>query len=423
MTNRTRWTRLAVLMVLAVPVALVGTTALADWELGMTYYKQGKYVEAIAEFEATLATAPEYDFGYYMVGNCYLKLKKYNDAVVNYKKAIDLEPGKFAYHAALAQAQLILKRYSDVVATLDRAESLASNAREKQILHRTRGLALANLKQWQRAIADLKQAQPEKNFSIALALGGACRATGDFACSKSAFEKALKLEPDNEAALSQYTSALLESAVREKNDAKAAQDYKRAVEIARRLVKVNDTPDAHKKLGDALLGAKRYKEAVAEYQQVLAREPNNCAAMLSIAQALVPLEDWNGTVEWGRKAASCGKNKHLGYNQMAFAYIKMHKWDEAIAAADKSLAVKPNSTAQQLKQTAIQKKETELHNKRIAEEEKRQQELLEAEKRRLAEEERKRREWEIRQGIAKGDKSKEDGSKKGASGSGGGDGL
>ena len=406
MTFRNRWMTTAALLLITVSVAFVGMPALADWELGMTYYKQGKYVEAIAEFEATLATAPEYDFGYYMVGNCYLKLKKYNDAVVNYKKAIDLEPGKFAYHSALAQSQLILKRYSDVVVTLDRAESLASTDREKYLLHRTRGLALANLRQWQRAIADLKQARPDRNFSVALALGGACRATGDFACSKNAFEKALKLEPNNRAALAQYTSTLLEVAVREKNKTKAAADYKRAVEIARRLVKVKDTPEARKKLGDALLGAKRYEEAVAEYRKVLASDPGNCAAMLSIAQALVPLEDWEGTVEWGRKSAQCGKNRHLGYNQMAFAYIKMHKWDEAIAAADKSLAVKRNGTAEQLRQTALQKKEAELHNRRVAEEEARIQREKEEQARRLAEEERKRREWEIRQGIAK----KEEGS-------------
>ena len=411
MTISNRWPARAALLLTLVAAALVAIPVMADWELGMSYYKKGKYVEAIAEFEATLATAPEYDFGYYMVGNCYMKLRKYNDAVVNYKKAIDLEPGKFNYHAALAQAQLILKRFSDVVATLDRAESLASTEREKYLLHRTRGLALANLRQWQRAIEDLKKARPEKNFAVAVALGGACRATGEFECSKSAFEKALKLKPDNASALSQYAGALLEAAVREKNDARAARDYQRAVEIARRLVEVSDTPESHKKLGDALLGAKRYKEAVAEYQKVLAREPNNCAAMLSIAQALVPLEDWQGTVDWGRKAAQCGKNRHLGYNQMAFAYIKMHKWDEAIAAAEKSLAVKPNGTAEKLKQTAIQKKETELHNKRIAEEERRIKAEQEAEARRRAEEERKRREWEIRQGIAAGKKSGEPGKK------------
>lgn len=353
-------------VLLGLALALATTATFADWELGMSYFKQGKYVEAIAEFEATLVNAPEYDFGYYMVGNSYLKLKKYNDAVVSFKKAIDINPGKFAYHGNLAQAHFQLKKYGDVITTLDKAESLAESARDKELLHQFRGLSLFQSKLFDRAVDDLKKANPSANFSVAVALGSSCRATGDWKCVQDSFDKAVAQNAKHGPTLSQYAGALLEMAVREQNAQKKDQTYAKAADIARKLIDVEKSADSHKKLGDALLGAGKYKEAVAEYQTVLKMEPKNCAAMLSLSQSSGALQDWPATLEWGKKSVECGENKHLGYNQMAYAYIKTQKWQEAKDAATKSDAVKPNAQAKNLIKVAAEKKDYEEHNQALA---------------------------------------------------------
>jgi tetratricopeptide (TPR) repeat protein len=199
--------------------------------------------------------------------------------------------------------------------------------------------------------------------------------------------------------------------VREQNKAKKGRHYASAVESAEKLVALTDSADAHKHLADALLGAKQYRRAVSEYETVLAKEPKNCAAMLSKSQALVPLEKWSEVVSWGQKAASCGGKKHLAYNQMAFGYIKLQQWDDAISAADRSLSVKKTSMAERFKTTAMQKKDVEMHNAKVAQEAAELARERAEEERRIAEAKRREEEYRIKTGQAKqeeGEKKKKD---------------
>lgn len=363
LVSRIRSRRLAAGVIAVVLVAGVAP-ALADYELGMSYFKQGKYPEAIAEFEAVLANAPEYDFGYYMVGNSYLKLKKYEDAVHNFRKAIEINNQKFAYHLNLAQALLQLKNYSDVVSTLNAAEDLAQAPQHQTLLHQIRGLAHAQLQNYDQAMADLKQANVSGNFAVASTLGRVCKAAGEYDCAIDSFQKALKQESKDEAVLAQLASTHLEMARRGQGGSKKGQ-YAKAADVAERLVAVDPSPNARELYAASLLGAEKHAQAIDQFQKVVKAEPNNCNAMLNIAQASVPLENWDSTIEWGQKAVRCGKNQHLGYNQVALGYIKLKDWDKALEAAEKSLQVKPTDYARQLKANAENKKETELHNLRM----------------------------------------------------------
>jgi tetratricopeptide (TPR) repeat protein len=401
MTN-TKKTRTKLATALFAALALIATPTFADYETGMDYYKQGKHVESIAEFEAVVTNAPEYDFGYYMIGLNYLKLKKYNDAILNIKKAIDLNPGKADYHVYLSYSQFYAKRYTDVVTTLDKAESLIENPSHKATMHQLRGLALAQNKQFARAIPDLKKANPGKDFSVAAALGAACRAASDWPCALDAYKKAVALKPNDKRVLNQLVSTELEVAQRETNGSRKPALYNAAAASAKKLVALEKSADSHKKYGDALLGAKKYDQAVSEYQTVLKMEPRNCAAMLSISQAMVPLEKWQDTISWAEKSIACGDKKHLGYNQKAFAYIKLQDWDKAIQAADASLKVKDNNAAKGFKRTAVSKKETEMHNAEVEAERARYEAEIAAEEARIAEEERKRKEYEARTGKKDG---------------------
>ncbi|RMG43563.1 MAG: tetratricopeptide repeat protein [Acidobacteria bacterium] len=382
-------------------VSLAVPPALADYEQAMSYFRQKKYVEAAAEFEALLSNAPDWDYGYFMLGTCYLQLRKYRDAEQQYRKAIELNNSKFPYHLNLAQALLQLKKYDDVVVTLDRAEDLAATDREKRLLRKFRGLALARVKDYARAIEDLNAVNDGKDYAVAAELGRVCYTVGKYACAVKALEQAIALKKDDARSLKLLSQAHLESARKSTAKAQKAAEYRKAAEAARRLLALEpDSTEGHELLGAALLGADDFAGAIAEFEAVLAREPKNCTAMLNIAQAYPKLEKWDKVLEWGKKAAECDPKSYLAYNQIAFAYNKMHRWDDAEAAASKALSLKDNPSSRQQLEIARKGREAEETNRRAEAERIAYEKALEEQRRREEEERRRIEEYKIRTGQA-----------------------
>lgn len=394
-----------VLVVLAALLGLVLAPVFADYDAGLAYFKQGKYVESAAEWEAVIANAPEYSYGYYMLGNCYLKLKKYRDAEPQFRKAVELDPGKFNYHLNLAQTLMSLRKYGETVRVLDEAEDLATTPQQKLLLHRLRGLSLAQVKDYQRAVKDLKQAGPAKNHQVASALARACYQTNDYNCVKSAAEQALQLKSKDDKTMSLLVRATLEKARRTKSKAQKRAVYKQAAAYASRLVPIaKQAVKAHELKGAALLGAEDYKGSIAEFQEVLKADANNCNAMMNIATAYQQLENWSAVVDWAGKTAKCDPKSNNAYGKIAFAYNKMKKWNEAIAAADKALAIKgADSWAKTQKQIAQKGIEADAHNKAVADDEKAYEAKLAEQKKREQEEAERLRKWRALHGTKEGE--------------------
>ena len=408
-----------ILLAAAALLALAAAPVMADYDAGLAYFRQGKFVESAAEWEGVIANAPEYAYAYYMLGNCYLKLKKYRDAEPQFRKAAELDPGKFNYHLNLAQTLMALRKYPETVNVLDEAENLATSSKEKTRLHRLRGLSLVRTKDYSRAVEDLKQANPAGNHQVASNLARACYQVNDFNCLKDAASKALKLDATDEATASLLVRATLERARRTKDKARKKATYKQAAGFAAKLVAIaKDKVRAHELNGAALLGAEDYDKAIAEYRKVLKLAPKNCNAMMNIATAYQQLAKWDSVIDWAGKAASCNPKSHVAYGKIAFAYNKKAKdadkseqevlYSKAIAAADKALAVKSGDKwAQQQKQIARKGIEAKRQNDAVDADAQRVAAEQEA-ARRAAEEERKRLErWKILQG----EKKKKDGGK------------
>jgi tetratricopeptide (TPR) repeat protein len=383
----------------AVLLAVAAAPGLADYDQGLAYFKQGKYVESAAEWEDVLNSSPEYDFGYYMLGNCYLKLKKYREAETQYRKAVELNPGKFDYHMYLAQAQLLAKNYNDAVVTLDKAEQLAETARHKTTLHKTRGLALARVKDYNRAISDLKKSDPSGDYTVAAELGRACFAIGDNACVESAMTKALALKGDDRIALEILTKSHIEAARRATSKSAKEASYKKAVKTARQLASANPSSvEAHELLGAALLGADDFKGSVREFETVLQNEPKNCNAMLNISQALAKLENWNEMLARSTAASRCDSKSQTAFVQIAFANVKLKKWDEAEVAARKALELKDNAAAREQLKLARQGQEARASEEEAKKADEEYEKLLADEEAKRLAEEKKIKEYETRTG-------------------------
>lgn len=94
--NYTRTIRSGVALTAAVLlIAAPAIWANDSLDQGMSHFKSGKYAEAAAEFQALVDGAPNYDYGYFMLGMSFLQMGKPKDAETNILKAVELNGDKF----------------------------------------------------------------------------------------------------------------------------------------------------------------------------------------------------------------------------------------------------------------------------------------------------------------------------------------
>jgi Ca-activated chloride channel homolog len=84
----------------------------AEYNLGNTYYKQGKYSEAADQFENVIKSTNNQDtlsHAFHNLGNSYLKKKNYERAISAYKNALKInsKDDSTRYNLAYAQKKLI----------------------------------------------------------------------------------------------------------------------------------------------------------------------------------------------------------------------------------------------------------------------------------------------------------------------------
>ena len=85
-------------------IQVTGDNYLAYHHLGMAFSNEGRYPQAIAMYQKTLAIAPGYPPSYNNLGIAYARQKRLDEAVEMFKKAIQLTPNNINFHRNLALA-------------------------------------------------------------------------------------------------------------------------------------------------------------------------------------------------------------------------------------------------------------------------------------------------------------------------------
>jgi Ca-activated chloride channel family protein len=83
----------------------------SNFNLGDAYYKQGKFTEAIGQYDTYIKNSSNKDTlskAFHNLGNSYLKTKSYNEAITAYKNSLKLNPKDedTRYNLAYAQKKL-----------------------------------------------------------------------------------------------------------------------------------------------------------------------------------------------------------------------------------------------------------------------------------------------------------------------------
>ena len=211
--------------------------ALGDYQEGISYYKQGQYAKAIAEFKQILKTHPNYEDGYRILGDCYLKTKEYDQAVEAFRSALRLKTNVYASYYGLALAYYNSGRYQEALSILLRGEHFARSPVEKYQLYHTRGAAYYNSKDFSKAVSDLEKAISIKrgNVTDVLQIAIAYYQLQAYTQAEKYLNQALALDPDASAAR-RYLSQISH---RQAIEAMEANNYTRAATILRKHLKRN----------------------------------------------------------------------------------------------------------------------------------------------------------------------------------------
>ncbi len=236
------------------------------------------------------------------------------------EKVIAAAPGAVDAYKESARAKIATGRGADALGDASTAAALAENdpdaARVVQEATVAKALSYVAQNQPDLAIQDLTVLR-DKNPDLAVAhlgLGRAYAAKRDIPAAIAELQKAVELdyekavaaEPANVdyrvqlgAALAQANQA--DRAVTELTKVTSSPDYKRA--------------DAWIYLGQAQVGAKRYKDAIAALEKAGAVAPNNMQVETLLAWAYFGLKDSKNFVDHGRKAKALGQKEPtlLGY--------------------------------------------------------------------------------------------------------------
>jgi protein O-GlcNAc transferase len=238
--------------------------------------------EALQCCEAALRLKPDFPEGHCNRGNALCALDRAAEALAAYEAALAIAPGFFDAHVGRAKALLMLKRYMEAQSSCDRALKLAPHSVDAWCL---RGSALLKgrhpveaLAAFDRALA-LSPDSPEVLNNRGTALRDLRRPSE----ALESYEQALRLRP-------QFAEVWCNAA----NLSMDAGKYEQALGRCARALSIQpDSLDALNLRGTALRVLRRYEEATATYEKILASSPLFGQAQSHLLVARANLCDWS----------------------------------------------------------------------------------------------------------------------------------
>jgi len=224
---------------------------------GSQFYRAGQRDEAIKLLEQAVAANPDLRMAQSMLGDAYRGKGDYEKAAIHYDAASRLDRYNANNQYNLGVAYQFLNRLKDAAAAYIRALQLNPKDVKSNM---NLGLVYLALGQTDDAVTFLERATrlDPKNAAAWSNLGVAMDARGSAVLAESTYRKALELASDNTVTLQNLAQNLI-------GQGKSSE----AISIMEQVLTRIDTPSAHKRYGDALADAKRYDDAMKQYDIAL----------------------------------------------------------------------------------------------------------------------------------------------------------
>lgn len=258
------------------PVATPIPSVQDHMELGMEYFEQGQFDEAIAEFQAAIELEPDCADAYRNMGTIYGEQDSLVEAVAAYEKAIEIDPDFGEAYGDLAGVYVNLERLAEAIATGEKGIELVP---DYGMGHNNLGFAYHMQGMYNEAIAQYQEAIRIDPDSVKAHdnLGMTYYEQGRFDEAAAEWEESIHINPDsaiahNNLGLVHYNQGRLNEAVIEWEEA----------------IRINpDDAQSRINLGLVYRDLGRTEEAIAEFEAYIRLRPdapNRAAAEEEIAK-------------------------------------------------------------------------------------------------------------------------------------------
>jgi tetratricopeptide (TPR) repeat protein len=242
---------------------------------GTQEYRAGQIDTAIATLERAIAQNPELRGAHILLGEAYRNKGNYQKAAVHYEAASKLDPYTLSNHYNLGVAYQFLNKLQEAATAYLRALQL--NPRDVKS-NMNLGLVYLALGEIDRAVTYLERATrlDPTNAAAWSNLGVALDARGSTVLAESTYRKALELDSENVSTLQNLAQNLI-------SQGKAPE----SISVMEMVLTRQDSPAARKRYGDALAKAKKYDDAIIQYDIALRSDPTYLGAINAKGFALI----------------------------------------------------------------------------------------------------------------------------------------
>lgn len=240
---------------------------------------QGKWDEALTEYERAIAENPSLTTAYLGAGDIYRRQGDYSKAETRYGKAASLEPANFDAQYLHGLSLQLLSRISDSVRAYLRALTIRPDDFNANL---NLGTAYVQLGEPSEAIPYARKAVElnPKDAPARINLAAAYRDLGQHESAIVELQQAAELTDLSEPLLLNLADSL----------GKVGR-YEEMVNTLDQLVKTAPTAVACERSGFALFRLRRYSESIAAFRRAIELDPNHYPALNGIGVCLI--NEWH----------------------------------------------------------------------------------------------------------------------------------
>jgi tetratricopeptide (TPR) repeat protein len=320
-----------------------------------------KYLEKVvkAKPETTEAQA--------LLATVYAKQRNFSAAVTAYQKVVELDPNRASAYLGLGDIYFRMQRWNDAVGALEKGVALDSGS--KQALFQI-GNALEELRDFAKAAEAYERflkLNPENAWTGYLRLGSCRMELQQFDQAVAALQEAQKAQPldikvnyslamayrragqydQAEAALKSLAGLNPPDASTYYSDIIKMYDEagrnENAIEAARKVIELNPKSEmAVYNLAIMFQKLKRYEEAIATFRQALSIKPDYDVAYYNIGSCYLNLKMFKESVEAFRNYVALVPDNADAWLQIGVCYMQLKDFESALEPLKKCVELRPD---------------------------------------------------------------------------------